>query len=81
MMKRYVDEMQAAVRVLGVIGDDGGRIHFELADAPAIEEIRKAVIEARDQQHHPPSCRAVAQLPSHLQRATDALKFFAQRLE
>ena len=53
MVERDVAEIRRAVGLARMVGDDGGRDHVELADAPAIEEVGEAVIGLGDQQHDP----------------------------
>ncbi len=72
-------EIEIAVGLLRVVGDDRGRDHLQFTGAPAIEDIGQAVIGFRDQQHHPAAGGAVAHLPVHAEAFGDAGKSGLQR--
>ena len=58
VMKGNALQVDMRVSLERVIGDDGGDLHREFADAASIEQIDEAVIEARDEDHHAPVLRA-----------------------
>src|SRR3954452_16246729 len=64
-MKRNLTELEIPVGLAWMIGDDGCRNHVEFAGAPAIQDVRQAMIRGRDQQHDAAARRAVAHLPVH----------------
>jgi hypothetical protein len=70
-MERDVVEIEVLISVAGMIGDDAGNLHRQLADTPAIEHVGQAVVEFRHQQHHPASFIAVTYLPLQLKPAGD----------
>ena len=81
-MKRNIAELQAVVQILRVIGDDGGRLHRQFADAPAIDADR----QGNDRSATPAASPAAAlsgrasAIPSAI-RAPTLGKALAQRLE
>ena len=79
IVKRDLAEIEIAVGLARMVGDDRGRDHLEFAGAPAIEDIDQAVIGLRDQQHHPPAAGAVAHLPVHAEAFGDRGKAGLQR--
>ncbi len=54
-----------------MIGDDGGRDHFEFAGSPAIQDIGEAVIGFRDQEHDAAAAGAITHLPIHAEAVRD----------
>ncbi len=79
MVERNVTKIEIAVGLARVIGDDRGRDHLEFAGPPAIQDIGKAVIGFRDQQHHPAAGGAVTHLPVHAEALRDACESGLQR--
>ncbi|OIQ66944.1 hypothetical protein GALL_514830 [mine drainage metagenome] len=71
IVKRYIAEIEAGVGLARMIGNDGGRDHLQFAGSPAIQDIGKAVIGFRDQQHHAAAAGAVAHLPVHAETFRD----------
>ena len=71
IVKRYLAEIEIAVGLARMIGNDRGRNHFEFAGAPAIQDIDEAMIGFRDQQHDPAAGGAVAHLPVHAEAFGD----------
>src|SRR5438552_1703149 len=65
MVKRNVAEIEIAVGLARMIGDNGGRDHLEFAGSPAIQDVGEAMIGFRDQQHYSAAGGAVAHLPVH----------------
>ena len=78
-MKRNLAEIEIAVGLSRVVGDDGGRDHLKFAGPPAIEDIGKAVIGLRDQQHDAAAAGAVAHLPVHAEAFGDRRESGLQR--
>ena len=79
IVKRNLAEIEIAVGLARMVGDDSGRDHLEFAGAPAIEDIDEAMIGFRDQQHHPAAAGAVAHLPVHAEAVGDRGKAGLQR--
>ena len=71
MVKRNVTEIEAAVSLARMIGDDRGGNHLQLAGSPAVEDIGEAMVGSGDQQHHPLTGSAVAHPPLHLEAVRD----------
>ena len=81
MVERYLAEIEIAVGLARMVGNDRGRDHLEFAGAPAIEDIDQAVIRFGDQQHHAATGGAVAHLPVHAEAIGDRGKTGLQRLQ
>src|SRR5438067_12107069 len=78
-MKRNLTELEIPVGLAWMIGDDGCRNHVEFAGAPAIQDVRQAMIRGRDQQHDAAARRAVAHLPVHAEPLGDRREAGLQR--
>src|SRR5205814_6987006 len=78
-MKRNLAELEIPVGLTWMIGDDGRRDHLEFAGAPAIQDVRQAMIRSRDQQHDAAARRAVAHLPVHAEALGDGREAGLQR--
>ena len=70
-MERDLAEIEIAVGLARMVGDDRGRDHLKFAGAPAIEDIGQAMIGFRHQQHHAAAAGAVAHLPVHAEAVGD----------
>ena len=71
VMKGDLAEIEIAIGLARMIGDDRGRDHFQLTGTPAVENIGEAVIGFGDQQHHPAAVGPVAHLPGHAEALGD----------
>src|SRR5436190_15358932 len=78
-MKRNLAEFEILVRLAWMIGDDGCRYHLQFPGAPAIQDVRQAMIRGRDQQHDSAERRAVAHLPVHAEALGDGREAGLQR--
>jgi len=78
-MKRNLAEIEIAVGLARMIGDDRGRDHLKFAGPPAIQDIGQAVIGLRGQQHDPAAGGAVAHLPFHAEAFCNRRKTGLQR--
>jgi len=65
VVERQVRQVEVPIDLRRVVGDDGGDIHRQLADPPAIEQVGQAVVGLAGQDHHPLAHRRVAQAPAH----------------
>ena len=65
-------------RLTRVVGDDGDGIDRQLADAPAIEQVGKAMVKLADHDQHAPPPVAPDQLPVHCQLGGERLEGSAQ---
>ena len=79
MVERDLAEIEIAIGLARMVGDDRGRDHLEFAGAPAIEDIDQAMIGFGDQQHHPAAAGAIAHLPVHAKALGDRGKAGLQR--
>jgi hypothetical protein len=80
IVERDVAEIEMRVGFARIVGDDSGDLHVEFADAPAIEQIGEAMVEARDEQQHAQLLRARAHPPVHAEGCGDRAEAFGQRL-
>ena len=65
VVKRNFAEIEIGESLARMVGDNSGRDHFQLASAPAIEDVGQAMIGFRHQEHHASAAGAVAHLPLH----------------
>ena len=81
-MERNVAEIDMGVGLARVVGDDRDDVHRQFADAPAIEQIDEAMVEARDQDQRALACRRAARIDQSIaKRSAIASKRCAQRVE
>ncbi len=80
MMEGNAVEIDMFVGLASMIGDDAHRLHVQLADPPAIDEVDEAMIRFGDEDHHALLVRAGPHQPCEVEVLRDPGKIRAQRL-
>ena len=76
IMERDAAQIQSGIGFHRVVGGDRRRRHFQLADAPAIQQVGQAMVEFADQQQYAARCSVVVENPVQFEGLGDGGEAF-----
>ncbi len=71
VMERNAVQIDMGIGLPGMVGDDGHRFDGQFADAPAVQQIHKAMVKARDHDDGAGGTRVFTQRPFHAEPGGD----------